>query len=79
MSYADNPYSTWGTIAAQAETNERADFIRKTYLHLAGAIAAFCALETVLLNMPFAAKLPEIMFSGRWTWFVVIGAFMAVR
>ena len=53
MSYADdNPYRsmTYGTIAAHAEVNERADFIRKTYLHLAGAVFAFMGIEAVLLK-----------------------------
>jgi len=78
MSQADNPYASWGTIAARAETSERADFIRKTYLHLAGAVAAFMAVEAVLLNSPFAGKMAAFMFTGRWTWFVVLGAFMLV-
>jgi len=78
MSQAANPYQNWGTIAARAETSERADFIRKTYLHLAGAVAAFMAIEAVLLNAPFAGKMAAFMFTGRWTWFVVLGAFMVV-
>ena len=41
MSYADNPYRATFSIAAQAAADERADFIRKTYLHLAGAVFAF--------------------------------------
>jgi FtsH-binding integral membrane protein len=78
MSQADNPYANWGTIAARAETSERADFIRKTYLHLAGAVAAFIAIEAVLMHLPGVEKLPALMFGNRWTWFVVIGAFMGV-
>ena len=44
----DNPYRTWGTIAAQAVTSERTRFIRLTYLHLGGAVLAFMAIEAVL-------------------------------
>ena len=46
MSYGDNQYqssqpSMWGDLAARAEPNERAAFIKKTYLHLSGAVLAF--------------------------------------
>ena len=30
--------------------DERVDFIRKTYLHLGGAVLAFCAIEAALLQ-----------------------------
>lgn len=78
MSYADNPYSApLFSIAAHAEVNERADFIRKTYLHLAGAVFAFAGLEAILLNIP---GLPESYFSllaaSRFGWLVLLGAFM---
>ncbi len=53
MSYAENPYRVpMFSIAAEAEEDERADFIRKTYLHLAGAVFAFAGMEAVLLNVP---------------------------
>ena len=39
MSYAENPYQApQYTFAAQAAENERADFIVKTYAHLAGGL-----------------------------------------
>ncbi len=45
MSYGDNQYqpnqSVWGDLAARAEPTERAAFIKKTYLHLTGAVLAF--------------------------------------
>lgn len=44
MSYAYDP----GVPVIYARPNERADFIRRTYLHLAGAILAFAALETAI-------------------------------
>ena len=46
MSFGDSQFQStpWGDIAAQAVPTERADFIRKTYLHLLGAVLAFCAL-----------------------------------
>jgi hypothetical protein len=81
MSFADNPYQTspWGNIAARAETNERADFIKKTYLHLVGAVLAFCALEYVYLNSGIAATLAQTLLgNGRGGWLVVMVLFMGV-
>jgi FtsH-binding integral membrane protein len=54
-SYA-SPYS----VAAQSE-NIRAGFIRKTYMHLAGAIAAFAVLEWLLLQIPTVQSLAMTM------------------
>ena len=81
MSYSENPYqspSTFGSIAARAEPSERADFIRKTYLHLAGAVLAFVGLEALLLNSPLAQSLPELMLGQRYSWLIVMAAFVGV-
>lgn len=68
-----NPF----VVAADAEASERASFIRRTYLHLAGAILAFVALEAVLLNLPGIRNFVGLM-TGGMGWLVVLGAFMAV-
>jgi FtsH-binding integral membrane protein len=84
MSYAEmdagrNPYQSFGMIAADAGVDARADFIRKTYLHLAGAVLAFIGLEAVLLNMPFTESMVRWMIGGgQWNWLIVLGAFMGV-
>jgi hypothetical protein len=79
MSFAENPYQApQYTFAAQAAENERADFIVKTYAHLAGAIAAFVALETVLLHIPGIEALVGTMIGGQYSWLIVLGLFMAV-
>lgn len=79
MSYADNPYqSPLGTFAAQAAAEERSQFIAKTYLHLAGAIGAFLALEAVLLNLPGIESLVGLMVGSQYGWLIVLGLFMAV-
>ena len=79
MSYVDNPYaSPMGMVAARAGVNERSEFITKTYLHLAGAIAAFAALEAILLNLPGIEGLVHSMIGNRMSWFVVLGLFMVV-
>ena len=81
MSHAENPYrsaGSWGDIAAQAAVDERVDFIRKTYLHLTGAVFAFAALEAVLLNLPMTDELVGLMIGGQYSWLIVLGAFMGV-
>jgi FtsH-binding integral membrane protein len=83
MSYSQNPYQSpmvpMDRFAAQAAAGERTDFITKTYLHLAGAIGLFVALEAALLSMPGVDKLVEMMmFGSRYSWLIVLGAFMLV-
>jgi FtsH-binding integral membrane protein len=79
MSHAENPYqSPQFTFAAQAAADERAGFIRKTYLHLAGAVGAFVAIEALLLNMPGVESLVDMMIGNRFSWLIVLGLFMFV-
>jgi FtsH-binding integral membrane protein len=81
MSYAENPYrspAAWGDVAAQAVADERVDFIRKTYAHLAGAMFAFAALEAALLNAPFADQLVQTMRGGQYSLLIILGAFIGV-
>lgn len=79
MNYANNPYQGWGTIAAQADTSDRASFIRQTYLHLAGAVLAFIGIEAALLNSPLAESMTRLMMgNGQIGWLVVLAAFMGV-
>lgn len=60
---------------ADSEPSVRAEFIRKTYSHLAGAILLFCALEYLLINSPLAVPILNTM---RYSWLLVLGAFMGV-
>ena len=66
------------SFAADAASAERATFISRTYMHLAGAIGIFVALEYALLSMPFTPRLVGTMIGGRFSWFIVLGAFMLV-
>lgn len=70
---SDNPF----IVAADAQPSERALFIRRTYLHLAGAILAFAVLEAVLLNTPGIEKLIGTMLGGMG-WLITLGLFMGV-
>lgn len=68
-----NPYASPYTVAAQP-VDVRATFIRKTYAHLGGAVAAFIALEYVFLQIPAMRALGAAM-TGMWL--VVMLLFMA--
>jgi FtsH-binding integral membrane protein len=80
MSYSENPYqsSVWGTLAAQAQADERADFIRKTYMHLGGAVLAFIGIEALLLRLPIGGQLVDLMFAQRYSWLILMVAFIGV-
>ncbi len=78
MSSASNPYQSWGMMASDATTSERAGFIRKTYLHLGGAVLAFMAIEAALLSIPGVGDLVQQVLGNRWGWLLVLGAFMGV-
>lgn len=72
-SYA-NPY----TVASQP-MDVRAAFIRKTYAHLAVAIAAFAILETMLLSIPnIGATVFGLLSISRYSWLIVLAVFMGV-
>ncbi len=68
-----NPY----VVVAEAEPSVRAQFIRQTYFHLAGAIAAFIVIEAMLLKLDGIESL-IIKMTGGMGWLLVIGAFMIV-
>lgn len=62
--------------ASATQVAERTKFIERTYLHLAGAIAAFVALEYVFLNTPAIRQLGITMLQTHWL--LVIGLFVGV-
>jgi len=82
MSFVDdskNPYRSFGLVAEQAPATERADFIRKTYLHLAGAIVGFVALEAVLLKFTtIGDSMIRMLATTPMMWLGVLIAFMVV-
>lgn len=69
-------HSYSGSVA-EADESVRADFIRKTYHHLAFAILAFAGLEYMLLNSSIAPALTKMMVGG-YRWLIVLAAFMGV-
>ncbi|SHJ65797.1 hypothetical protein SAMN02745181_2283 [Rubritalea squalenifaciens DSM 18772] len=70
----DNPYASPYSVAAQP-VDIRSEFIKKTYMHLAGAIGLFALLEYVFLQIPAMRALATTMTTG-FSWLIVIGLFM---
>ncbi len=70
-------FGTSTNTAQYAQESERAAFIRRTYLHVAGAILAFVVLEAILLQLPIGGAIATVL-SGRFTWLLILGAFMGV-
>ncbi len=66
-------------VALASET-ERAAFIRRTYMHLAGAIAAFAGLELLYFGpmLPTTENLVRVMLGNQYSWLIVLGLFMFV-
>jgi len=75
-----NEYATsFGNSAAEALPENRAQFIRKTYLLLAAAIVAFIIVEAFLFVSGAATLIASVMFSGgAMGWLLVLGLFMGV-
>lgn len=70
--------TAYPVFAADAPDAERASFIRKTYLHLGGAVLLFVLLEWALMHSPLAPVLVDTMLGSRFSWFIVLGAFVGV-
>lgn len=65
-----------GTLVANASETERAGFIRRTYLHLGGAIAAFAGVETLLVQFGIAESFTRMIAGSSWSWLIVLALFM---
>jgi FtsH-binding integral membrane protein len=62
-------------VVAKGQPQERAEFIRKTYTHLAGAVGAFMLVETALVQSGVAAFLSEALMATRFGWLAVLAVF----
>jgi FtsH-binding integral membrane protein len=69
------------SVAAQSAASDRAAFIRRTYAHLAGAILAFMALETLLVQVVDHKTVIQLMNRGSWliVMLLFIGASMLAQ
>jgi len=66
-----------GYSVANALPEERASFIRKTYLHLAGAVFIFILMEAYLVTSGAGLWMAQRM-TGGYSWLIVLGLFMGV-
>ena len=74
-SYA-NSYANPYTVASQS-VDVRAEFVRKTYAHLAGAVGAFALIEASLLSIPgIAGTVFGLLGASSYSWLIVMGLFM---
>lgn len=67
-----------GNVVANASESERAGFIRRTYLHLGGAILAFVGVEAALIQSGIAESFVHLLQGSKWMWLVVMVMFMGV-
>jgi FtsH-binding integral membrane protein len=68
----------YGTVVANAAASERADFIRKTYLHLTGAVMAFALIQVALMETTLGSTIAHMLGGSRYGWLIVMLAFMGV-
>lgn len=74
-----NPYtSSLEDVIIDQPEETRASFIRKTYAHLAGAIAAFAFLEALMQSMGLGNAALLALGTSRFSWLIVLAAFMGV-
>lgn len=76
MNDSSNPYASWGMVAAEAETNDRARFIRLTYIHLFVAVLSFIGLEAILLSTPAVTNAMAGLAGSQMGWLVVMAVFI---
>ncbi len=67
-----------GITAADAIPEERAAFIRKTYVHLVGAVALFAAIVSYLIGSGRGLWIAQTMLGGPYSWLIVLLLFMGV-
>ncbi|MBT8496174.1 MAG: Bax inhibitor-1 family protein [Deltaproteobacteria bacterium] len=65
-----------GAVATQGQ-NVRVEFLKKTYLHLAGAIFFFAAVCYALMHSEFGKQYFVWAISDQMHWLLVLGLFMA--
>ncbi|MBB4805306.1 FtsH-binding integral membrane protein [Chryseobacterium defluvii] len=61
-------------LVAHSTEVERAEFYKKTYLHVALSILAFIGVETILLKT-VPVEIINLMFAQNYTWLLIIGVF----
>lgn len=72
----DSHTLTTSVPVAQADAEARAMFIRRTYLHLAGAIGAFVIVEMLLLRSALPGLMLGFIQGNSYGWLMILGAFI---
>lgn len=67
-----------GFSAAEALPEERAAFIRKTYVHVALAVLVFTGLASYMVVSGAGLVLTSFMVGTQYSWLLVLGVFMGV-
>lgn len=62
--------------ASAAPVDARVAFIRRTYLHLAGAIVAFVALSGLMYASGVGAFIAQAVAGSRFGWLLIMGGFI---
>lgn len=62
-------------MVAQARPSERAEFIKRTYTHLAGAVGAFVIVEFLFFQLGIAPLLASFFMGSRFGWLALLGGF----
>lgn len=75
MSYLD---TASGAVVSRAGVDERAGFIRRTFLHLAGSVALFAIIEAYFQSLGWGEKAMVLLSKSSWSWLVVMAAFAGV-
>lgn len=61
-----------------AQPTEQGQFLARTYGHLVGAVGAFVLLEFLFFAIGFQEIMLKVVVSSRWSWLLILGAFMVV-
>ncbi|MBN1239453.1 MAG: US12 family protein [Gammaproteobacteria bacterium] len=65
-----------GTPVSSLDTEARSTFIKRTYMHLAGAILGFGAIESWLFDSGLGQQIAQALLG--FNWLLILGAFMIV-
>ena len=75
MSYVMDGYQH--EVVAAAPVSARAAFIKRTYLHLAGAVLAFVGIEALLFSTGMAEEIiKDVFLANRLAWVALMGLFV---
>ena len=76
MSYSENPYQSFGVPADMADADARVDFIRKTYIHLTGAVLAFAFICAVALQFEVVNNICAMFLQSRFMYLIAMFGLM---